>query len=106
MRELRFFVEDQRLQKDPDCNFTGLISGTKGYYTCMFSFTKEWREMAKAASFRNGAIIKYVPIRNGRCQIPDELMHSSRIKISVIGKDGDIVIMTNETPLFLQKQNK
>lgn len=33
MRILRFIANGQILEPDPECDFTGLVSGTKGIYT-------------------------------------------------------------------------
>lgn len=42
MRTLKFIVNAQKLEKDPSCDFSGIVSGTKGYLEAEFSVSKEW----------------------------------------------------------------
>ena len=43
MRVLNFDVNAQRLQKNPESDFTGIIRGSKGFLKCGFSLSKEWQ---------------------------------------------------------------
>lgn len=39
MRSLNFFAMGQNLQKDPTCDFSGLVKGSKGYLQAHFRLT-------------------------------------------------------------------
>ena len=51
MRTLKFIVEDQIIRPDPNCDFSGLVPGTKGYLKAEFAFSKAWDEYVKVAGF-------------------------------------------------------
>lgn len=102
-RVLSFIVEGQSIKKDPNCDFTGLVSGTKGYYQARFGFDREWRDYKKIAIFRTREITKYVPIINGTCQIPDEVTDHIMYYVSVVGKLKDLSIPTTEIAI---RQNR
>lgn len=52
MRSLNFFAMGQNLQKDPTCDFSGLVKGSKGYLQAHFSFDAEWTGCGKVAVLR------------------------------------------------------
>lgn len=51
MRTLRFIIDGQSIKKDPSCDFSGLVPGTKGYLKAQFQFSDEWKKCKKAAIF-------------------------------------------------------
>ena len=51
MRILRFIANGQMLEPDPECDFTGLVSGTSGYLHAEFEFDNDWIGCRVAASF-------------------------------------------------------
>lgn len=102
-RVLSFIVEGQSIKKDPNCDFSGLVTGTKGFYQAKFTFGKEWKDYKKIAVFRNRQVTKYVPIMNGVCEIPDEVVDSMLYYVSIIGKSGSTSIPTIEVSV---RQNK
>lgn len=99
MRTLNFLVEGQRLRADPSCDFSGIVPGTSNYLFAEFSFSKEWTGTVKVAEFkkRRGLKPASVPIVNGRCEIPSEVLTGSKFFINVIGKNGSYKITTNES---------
>ncbi len=102
-RVLSFIVEGQSIRKDPNCDFTGLVSGTKGYYQAKFSFDKEWKDYKCIAIFKTSKITKFVPIINNACSIPDEITEHLNYRISVLGQSGLQSIPTTEVSI---RQNK
>lgn len=102
-RVLSFVVEGQTIKKDEQCDFTGLVSGTKGYYAAKFSFDKTWKDYQKVAVFRTTATKKYVPIVDGIYEIPDEVTKGLLYYVSVVGvMDGaslqaTVTLPTTET---------
>lgn len=98
MRTLKFIVNAQKLEKDPSCDLSGIVSGTKGYLFAEFSFSKEWEGTVKVAEFkkRRRSETISVPIINGRCEIPNDVLTGTKFFIRAIGKNGSYKITTNE----------
>lgn len=103
MRTLKFKIESQRIKKDPDCDFSGLIAGSKGYLECEFDFSREWDGLAKAAVFKTADYVKYMPLKGNQCTIPDEVAVSTRIHVSVVGKDKSMMLTTNSAVIMQKK---
>lgn len=99
MRILRFIVEDQILEKDPECNFEGLVPGSKKYIKVKISFSPEWDGFVKVVSFRSMLGTEYPPqvLQDGiSCIIPVEALSRRAFKMQVLGKKGDVSITTNK----------
>lgn len=104
-RTLEFIVEGQRLKKDPNCSFSGIVAGSKGYLECHFAFSPEWKGVSKAVIFTDGNQELYEPLKYDKCKVPDAITDSSRIHIQVAGKDGGTFLRTNEA-VILQKKGR
>ena len=97
MRILKFIVDGQDLKKDPACDFSGIVKGSKGYLRCSFSFSGEWIGCKIAASFWSfGREIDATLVENGECQIPDSVTDLDRFRISLIGVKNGSMIPTNK----------
>lgn len=99
MRTLKFIVDGQSITKDPDCDFSGIIPGTKGYLQAEFSFSKEWDRCAKVVGFYSNLGKEYPPqvLKDGkRCAIPSEALEKNVFKIRVIGQNKDYRITTDK----------
>lgn len=96
MRLLQFNVTSQCVHKDPDCDFSNIVAGTKNYLRAKFTFSKEWDGCAKAASFWRGENEYAVLLVNDTCDIPDEVLTGATFRVSVTGQRGDYVITTNK----------
>ena len=97
MRTLKFIVDGQIITQDPDCDFSGLVPGTKGYLQADFSFSPEWDGCAKVAAFYSPFGKEYAPqlLKDGRtCMIPEEVLKLRSFKMGVIARDGDAKTMT------------
>lgn len=103
MRTLKFNIEGQRIKKNPKCSFSGLVTGNKGYLECEFATSKEWLMLAKVAVFYTETSKEYVPLINNRCQIPDSVTDSTRIRVGLVGRSGDTILMTNMAVIMQQK---
>lgn len=103
MRTLEFVVNKQVLTKKEDCDFSNLVSGTKGYYQARFVFSGEWKKFKRVAVFRNREITRYELITNGLCPIPDEITESMVYWVSVIGKSEEVTYPTNEVYISQKK---
>lgn len=87
MRTLRFIISGQNIEKDPSCDFSGLVPGTKGYLRAVFTFDEEWRGCAKIAEFRNylSSRPESEILEGDDCMIPEEVLTGDRFHVSVIG---------------------
>lgn len=99
MRTLKFIVENQLIRQDPNCDFTGLVPGTEGYLRVEFSFSSEWADCAKIASFYSmlGNELPYRILEDGKsCEIPVEALKRRKFKIQLFGKYEDTLLITNK----------
>ena len=96
MRVLSFNVDAQRISKDPDCDFTGLVPGSRNYLQARFSFSKEWEDCVLVASFWRGKTEHAVFIKDNMCDIPPEVLTGVAFSVSVTGKRGEFIIPTNK----------
>lgn len=95
-RTLEFVVNEQQLEKDPNCNFRDIVAGSKNYLIAHFTFSKEWDGCVKAASFWRGETEKAVLLdEDNRCVIPSEVLVGATFAVTVRGKKGDLEIPTN-----------
>lgn len=98
MRFLRFIVDGQRLAKDPACDFTGIVAGTRGYLHASFWFSAEWAGCKKIAVFTGCGQSVPVPVYGSRCEIPAEALTGSAVQVSVVGqRDRDGLRITTNT---------
>lgn len=98
MRTLRFIVNDQIIKQDETCDFSDIVSGTKGYLKAEFIFSPKWIGCAKVAAFYSPMGTEYQPqILNGNtCIIPEEATKRNTFKIQILGKKRDFTITTNK----------
>lgn len=105
MRVLKFIVDGQIIKQDPECDFNGLVPGSEGYLKAEFSFSPEWKNHAKVASFWSMMGREYPPqaLKDGRtCMIPAEALAKKVFKVGVMGKRLGTTITTNKVAV---KQN-
>ena len=96
MRLLKFKVDAQHIQKDPDCDFNNIVAGTKDYLRAQFTFSPEWQNCVLVASFWRGKDEYAVLIENGECVIPADALVGPTFRVSVIGQRGYYRITTNK----------
>lgn len=85
MRTLRFIVRAQTIERDPACDFSGLVAGSKGYLKAHFQLDADWAGCAVAASFWQDGIEHAVPVYSGECDIPFEALCGRLIDVSLTG---------------------
>lgn len=98
MRTLKFIVQNQIIEKDPDCDFDDLVPGTEGYLQASFSFSPEWNGCVKVAAFYSQMGTEYEPqiLRDGKtCMIPSEALKRRIFKVQVIGQNSSKRLTTN-----------
>ena len=103
MRTLKFDVDGQLIRKNENCDFTGIVSNTKGYYEAAFTFSKEWEHLDKVAVFRTRTANKFVPLFNSKCEIPDVITEATTYWVSVCGVKGNTTLTTSEVPVLQKK---
>ena len=95
MRVLSFDVNGQHISKNPDCDFSGLVAGTRTYLQAHFSFSPDWDGCVLIASFWKGSKEHAVPIKDNVCMIPPEVLVGKSYGLSVIGQRSDYRITSN-----------
>lgn len=103
MRTLKFIVTGQRIEKDPTCDFSGLVAGTQGYLKARFDFDKDWDGCIKAASFWRIGKEYAAPVINNECVIPPEALTWNVFKVSVTGKKQGYKITTNKVDITQER---
>lgn len=97
MRTLSFIVKNQIIERDPSCDFSGLVAGTSGYLDAKFSFSSDWDGCTKVVGFstKNGKEFAPCVLSNGNtCHIPDEALEYHEFNIKVYGKKKGCKITT------------
>ena len=99
MRTLRFIVDNQIIKEDPNCDFSGLVPGTEKYLKAEFSFSPDWNDYVRVATFFSalGREYPFQILKDGKtCIIPAEALRRRIFKIQVVGKNKDKKIITNK----------
>lgn len=96
MRTLKFIITDQSIQKDPACDFSGIVAGTEGYLRAEFSVSQEWYGCRMAAVFSCLGKEYPQPIMNGMCKIPEEALKWDKFGVRVVGQKENYRITTGE----------
>lgn len=104
MRTLKFIITAQSIQKDPDCDFSGIVSGTKGYLYAQFSFSEEWEGCRMAAVFSSLGKEYPRPVTEGKCVIPAEALTWDNFGVRVVGQRENYRITTNEIKIRQERK--
>lgn len=95
MRVLRFIANGQILEPDPECDFTGLVSGTKGYLHAEFEFDNDWIGCRVAASFFSPDKEYPAIVEDGICEIPEGALSFRYFYVQLTGVRDGYKITTN-----------
>lgn len=96
MRVLKFDVNQLNIEKNPGCNFEGLVRGTEGYLKAEFSFSSEWHDYVKIVGFSDGVREYAVILEDGKsCMIPKEITVRPAFGVKVTGKKSNGIMITN-----------
>lgn len=96
MRILDFIVSKQKLERNPQCDFSGIASGTRGYLHARFRFSADWKGCKRVAVFSCRGVDTPVAIVNGMCEIPSAALVGSTVSVKVVGQRDDYRITSNE----------
>lgn len=102
MRILKFIISGQSIKASPDCDFKGIVKGTKGYLEAEFVFDKEWDGCKKAAVFTRLGKDYPTPIIKDKCEIPSDALTWNNFFVQVVGEREGYRITTNKAEV---KQN-
>lgn len=100
MRVLQFLIRQQNVRKDPECDFSGLVSGSEGYLQARFLYSKEWDGCAVAAVFSSVDGAEAVPVVNGECAVPKKILKKKRWWVYVVGVKDNYRIATNKVEVM------
>ena len=109
MRTLKFIVNGQNIEKDPDCDFDNLVPGTEGYVRAEFKFSNEWAGTDKVAGFYSAMGREYPPrvlTPLNTCDIPAEALKCEKFKIQVFGLRGADFKLTTDKVTVRQNGGK
>lgn len=95
MRLLNFNVDAQHITKDPNCDFSKIVSGTRNYLRAHFNFSPEWQGCIKVASFWRGGKEYAVVLENDECVIDPNALTGPTFGVTVMGAKGSYRITTN-----------
>ena len=98
MRILEFMVRRQMLSKNPVCDFTNIVPGSKGYLKARFFFSDDWEGCTKVVGFYYGNT-EFPPkelSEDNTCAIPYEALENPSFDIKVFGKRKGFGISTNK----------
>lgn len=99
MRTIKFIVNGQSLELDPSSNTNDLVPGTERYIKAEFIFSSEWAGYKKVAAFYSMLGHEYPPqllVNDQYCVVPTEALAKRQFKMRILGKNGDISIVTNK----------
>lgn len=95
MRTLCFTVSGQKLACDPACDFSNIVSNSRGYLRAKFYFSADWRGCKKVAIFAGADNTVPVPLAGDVCEIPAEVLTGRIVQVAVVGQSGTCRIPTN-----------
>jgi hypothetical protein len=104
MKVLNFNIVGQTITRDPLCDFSGLVAGSRGYLHARFHFSADWAGCKKVAIFSGNGAPYPVPLTHNTCEIPAEALLGAAVQVRVIGRRPGFEISTG-TVAFPQKIN-
>ena len=96
MKLLKFIVTGQQIRRDPLCDFSGLVAGSRGYLLARFHFSAAWAGCKKVAVFVCKGEEFPAPLKNNECEIPAEALAGRVVKVYVIGRKPGVELTTDE----------
>ena len=91
MRDLRFKVSGQTIEKETGCDFTGIASGTDNWLNLVFSFDASWAGMAKVVCMRDSNGAETNRVVNGKVAVPSSVTDGKFFSIQIYGKQACIM---------------
>ena len=101
MRDLRFKVSGQTIEKETECDFTGIASGTDNWLNLVFSFDAILAGMAKIVFMRDTNGVETNRVVNGKVAVPSSVTDGKFFSIQIYGKRNGQLVSTNK--LFIDQ---
>jgi len=98
VKVLDFNIVGQTITRDPRCDFSGIVAGSRGYIHARFRFSADWAGCKKVAVFSGHP----VPLVHNTCEIPAEALTGTSVQVRVVGRRPGFEIST-DTVAFPQK---
>ena len=95
MRTLSFVISGQKIERDPKCDFSGVVSNSRGYLAAKFRFSEDWMGCKKVAIFSCCGKDYPTPLVDNTCEIPAEALVSNSVQVALVGQRGTYRITTN-----------
>lgn len=96
MKVLDFIISGQKLQRDPSCDFSGIVAGSRGYLFARFRFSAAWAGCKKVAVFSCKGNAHPVQLANNMCEIPAEALTGTSVQVYVVGRRSGYEITSGE----------
>ena len=96
MRLLKFIVNGQKIEKDPECDFENIVAGSKNYLKAYFNLPEEWQNCVVAASFWRGSHEEAVVLKDNMCDIPSVVLNCATFRVSLTCMKNKQLIPTNK----------
>lgn len=101
MRNLRFKVSGQLIEKDSGCDFAGIAKGTNEWLNIVVSFDATWAGMAKVICMRDSNGAETNKVLNGSVTVPSSVTSGNFFSIQIYGKKNGKLVSTNK--LFIDQ---
>ncbi len=101
MRNLRFKISGQQLEKDSGCDFIGIAKGTDEWLNIVMSFDATWAGMSKVICMRDSDGNETNKIVNGSVTVPNSVTGGDFFSIQIFGKKDGKLVSTNK--LFIDQ---
>lgn len=105
MKVLDFSVVNQTIQRVPECDFSGLVAGSRGYLRARFRFSSDWAGCRKVVIFSAKGKEYPVPLINNTCEIPAEALACTLVQVRVVGRRPGFEILSG-TVSFSQSPSR
>lgn len=108
IRTLKFIVNGQIIEKDPKCDFSGLVPGTEQYLKVEFSFSPEWTGYDKVVQFKRfkTEFTPQILVDGKSCLIPADALKQKMFNIKILGRKGNVKLKTNSILIVQDGGNK
>lgn len=105
VKYLDFIIVGQTIQRAPECDFSGLVAGSRGYLRARFRFSGDWVGCRKVVIFSAKGKDYPAALINNTCEIPAEALTCELVKVRAVGRRDGFEISTG-TVAFSQRPSR
>ena len=103
MKVLDFIISGQTLKRDPLCDFSGIVAGSRGYLFARFRFSKDWAGCKRVAVFIHKGKEHPTALKDNMCEIPAEILTGDAVQVYVVGQRGTFRITTEAAAFTVRR---